>query len=594
MPQPPVCADGSPNNVMMTMHSASAPPLSPRQKLQSQIRDLQTSPTTKLRAQTRGEERNARQGQGLHHVSSLRVQPETRYIKARETDTQYDCPERLSEVATNSEPLPEPDFVKEERAAWSKRSPSAGIRPTHKLQESPSVPILQPTPHNTGPIPQPRKQAKQKVAFRSFAPLNKEVDTDDRPKTRHGLALSLQEQSDKANETGAETTSSGSKHRDRELKRSKFLEGSMNERSIAVASTWQTDATDSVADIDSESDSQDTPRPSKAELDNASIDTELETPATTKRRFFNFRSKTKSSGDQPEQKASSPKRLRKGLRKSLSIWNFNSEDKVKSTDESSTIATPKPLSKAIKQTPLKVEKKVLNDRKRKAEEAYAQQFGLKKRKSNLDLVTSNSTGSIATLSPAEKRRVKNRRSISGGHTFTPGSSTSHSRAQSEPDPIPIYEEHPSSDTSRNSIDHRKRPSRRDLEKENQQLREMLRRSQSQTFAQSISVQVAQEIVKQRETVVSVSPQKNTDHVPALPTRSPSRPVLGEIRNGTPTGHLQPQPLSLRKSTRTMKGQPVSTILEEDERPLAGGHAKGATTEERSGRGENWEWPEDVF
>ena len=148
-------------------------------------------------------------------------------------------------------------------------------------------------------------------------------------------------------------------------KRSKFLEGSMNERSIAVASSWHEADTVSEFDTDTDEDTEVTPRPAKIRTshDDQKVSGESETPAVSKRRFFGFRKTTQSTDDDTKQKASSPKKPRRGLRKSLSIWNFHSSEpnsQVSLQPTEHTTPRPKPISKTL--SPAKNEKNILDER----------------------------------------------------------------------------------------------------------------------------------------------------------------------------------------------------------------------------------------
>ena len=413
------------------------------------------------------------------------------------------------------------------------------------------------------------------------------------------LASTEQEKDEDVNETM--TNDYG--HRSEMSKRSKFLEGSMNERSIGLASTWHETDTASNYDGESDEDEELTPRPAKinTSLEDQKSSVEAETPATTKRRFFGFRKTTQSVDDDTKQKANSPKKLRRGLRKSLSIWNFHSSETDSQVSLQSTVHSPpkpKPISKTL--SPAKNEKRVLDERKRKAEELYAKQFSVKKLKPNNMLTKSISTVSLDLLTPAEKAKAKKRRSFSGGDAvpLTQDSAPADRRATRQ-NPVEVREDRENSESDKNSIDYRKRPSRRDLEKENQQLRDLLRQSQNDTFAKSVSMQVAQELIRHNEDVVSVDPIALTQipRATSIPkaANGQGRQTLGELGNGR-AGERHSTRQAIRRRRSDFSGQVVPTILEEDDdehtSKVAGVYGRGNEPTEASK--EPWNWPEDVF
>ena len=104
------------------------------------------------------------------------------------------------------------------------------------------------------------------------------------------------------------------------------------------------------------------------------------TPFTIKNRLSKLGSHFKSI-DEPE-KPEQKKDKRKRLRKSISNWNFHTlGEKIKlfgnSTHDLGDQGTASPIKKQKA-----ADTELLNDRKRKAEELYAQQYSTKKHKSN--------------------------------------------------------------------------------------------------------------------------------------------------------------------------------------------------------------------
>ena len=139
----------------------------------------------------------------------------------------------------------EPDFVREEREAWNNKSPETEIdiialsqppsygRATRASYLNPDV-ILQPPRINTDLPPQPRKQSKQTLPLPEFAPILQETEIEGRPKTSRGPS-SFGE--DEASLRSSEESQAGAPIQQK-TRRSRFLEGSLNERSAAVASSW--------------------------------------------------------------------------------------------------------------------------------------------------------------------------------------------------------------------------------------------------------------------------------------------------------------------------------------------------------------------
>ncbi len=401
----------------------------------------------------------------------------------------------------------------------------------------------------------------------------------------------------------------------------------MNDRSVGVASSWShnTNRASEDSGVDSaaassngtDTDSDATPRASHQRREFGSLSEDERkplppTPATTKRNTFQFGGNQPGSEDsaQPTETEAKTSRQRKGLRKSISLWNFHGlADKIfggAGSDAASETSTESKQEKrrskksdaAVVGTMANVD--VLNERKRKADEAYAQQFGMKKQKSNAGLTRPNApappptigrtagktASDTATITPKLFRRKRDSRQIN------------EPVAQNGP---PILR----------AI--RKSPSKRDLEKENQQLRAMLRERQSKSVSRWASQSSLHLLPGGQENfvnghVVMVSPGKGRrgEDIPPVPkvpdsfkaeaSESPKSESLLELGNAV--AELQNQNLVLEDRPNTAK----ETIEEESEVELAkSGHTEPKKNE-RSGTlmhdglemQDGFEWPDDVF
>ena len=501
--------------------------------------------------------------------------------------------------------IEEPDFVKEEREAWSRKSPkdeaefeprtkpSSYGRATRSSYPNPEI-VLEPPRQSREPPPQPRKQTKQTLPLREFGPAAQDTDIDDRPKTSRGPSSQGQDetQSRRLEDSGDKATTKQAP------RRSKFLEGSLTERSHAVASSWyehdsaSEDSSDSDANLRSSRDTRES-----ASFESTERKTLPPTPATTKKKkLFKLKSSIKSSEDSESVEVQAMPKKR-GLRKSLSTWNFhNLGDKMRIFGGSTNDLTPKAAKpekgkQSFVQTPAK---DILDERKRKAGEAYAQQFGLKKQKSNSGIANSAhpSQVSVNTKPSSLKRRT------ASSSSRTPSSSY-RNRISSATSAYSFASDNISSD-----LDNSKRPSREELEKENQQLRNMLRQSSSSQFDphrssvhlplseapdQTNIPRLSQENFAQGNKM-RLSPGKNMgrrgEDVPPVPKLS--REVLGSLENCWSTRG--------RVDGKGMLPRPVSMILEEEESKDVGEMVDNATSVrmEMSPIKEQWDWPEDVF
>ena len=502
--------------------------------------------------------------------------------------------------------IEEPDFVREEREAWSKKSPRNEVtvdaprlpsygRATRASYPNPDI-ALQPPRISKELPPQPRKQSLHTLPLREFAPNLQDTDIEERPKTSRGHSSAGNDEKNlRSSENSQKSTAT-----QQETRKSRFLEGSLSERSAAVASSWYD--YDSVSE---ESYSPDTPpRASKDTYGSGSFEsTESKplpaTPATVNRKkLFKFKSGVKSSDDSEATiEQALPKK--RGLRRSLSTWNFhNLGDKMKIFGGSTNDLTPKATKSSKEQQKLpktpagNSTKGVFDERKRKAEEVHAQQFGLKKQKSNNGIanITQASEGSVRAKPSSLKNRMPSSSRTSSGSfrnrvTFSdnPLSSATHQ-------------------TSSN-LDNTKRPSRKDLEKENQHLRKMLRQSSSMQFdAHRSAVHLPLHEAPSYENIPRLSQEdfaqghkmrilpgkkmgrKGEEDVPPVPKLS--REVLGSLEN-----------TSNSRAKIDGKGRlprPVSMILEEEEGKSDSDIDLGKLKMQVSPVREQWEWPDDVF
>lgn len=483
-------------------------PLSPRLEFQSRVQKLQEDPSP-----SKGSANTFRRGRSeLEHVSSLRV------THKRSQSAQSASDER-------------PNFWAEEREAWGQRSPKSPLSPRPPAASdiaspplSKQPPVLSPRRSQNHPIPQPRKQLRHRASLRTFEPLHTIADVDERPKTSRGPsqleAAAEEKDENKAQEPMEEkeeqeigeaprpptSTNQGGRA-------SKFIEGSMNERSFGIASSW-------FQDESTEGEKPLPPTPAAKQVTfsctpvREPVDEELAKVHTTK------------------------KKERKGLRKSMSNFNFQTlSEKMKIFGGSSTeVSTEKLEKKKPQQSDVDID--LLNERKRKAEEAYAAQFSSKKQKLatalNIAAPSPNigeGQGHSANVDQKPHTLRRSRRSIASSST-SPG--------------LP-----------------RKR-SRRELEQENAELRARLARQDYHSPAPQ------EKFV--RGNVVIVSPGKKRgklgEDVPPVP-QLPARGILKVMED----------------SKRNSKASFIDRKSE-----ISSGDGKKQAHIAR----QHWEWPDDVF
>jgi len=175
---------------------------------------------------------------------------------------------------------------------------------------------------------------------------------DNRPKTRHGNRQDLDQAEELENKDETLTKA-----------QSRFLEGSMNDRSQGVSSAWQVHGRDdgeNAADSGRRSDS----------LDLADFQPQSPPPGMVKRTLYRLKSKVNIHADGDEHNENKPE-VKKGLRHSRSMWNMDKLGHTFKRSERHQTAGKTPRKSPSKVQKQKSEKDIMNERKRKAEVAYA-------------------------------------------------------------------------------------------------------------------------------------------------------------------------------------------------------------------------------
>ncbi|EXJ74682.1 uncharacterized protein A1O5_01376 [Cladophialophora psammophila CBS 110553] len=609
--------------------SALSPPLSPQQRFQAHVRTLNDSTLPSRNAPT-----SPKRSSELQHVSSLRVsyrESPSPKNPLRSSPTWRDTDLTLKTFDSAKD---EPYFVTEEREAWSRP-----YTPKTTTPLTDDVLFLQPHEGDSRML-QPSKQLREP---RPFAPLSHPVDVNERPKTSRGPT---QEQSSFPIENA---DANPNKEDDLPARASKFAEGSMNTRSAGVSSTWHEHISlTSCSGTESDDDPNSRASPQRSFIDVDEFKPEAAIAPTLKQRLFNFGAKARAKENTTRVEGERISKKKNGLRKSISLWNLHG-DKKKTADWSDS--PEKKPSASSHNTDLDL----LNDRKRRAEEAYAQQFGMKRRKSNVGLAAT--TGDEISEETVATARVRSKsKPPPNSRKFPSQTSSKTVAADSEWTDGPI------------DLDHQKRPTRRELEKENQQLRALLRQKQEEVRLRANTPQPTSSSHTQhpqtpgtareddasppKRSAKKQSRKQSGAEVPPVPP-FPERAALKTLSNTT----NQPQVRSkgdgnlVAISTSDVNGQPkhdprkqsrrssivrgesfprhFSVILEEDEENGAGQtrEANQCTTndifgpksvsEMKPGNGdadigkmevndhvarmqmqsiqkENWEWPDDVF
>ena len=518
----------------------------------------------------------------------------------------------------------DPDFVIEEREAWNRQTPERqALRPVKSY-------TTQTDKYDASHGDSLRDPSMTAPTLRSFEPSADAATSEDRPKTSRGPQ-------DASNDIpGAFPQPRPARH-DRNTRSSKFSEGTMTNRSNGIASSWSEHGariSESSERQSEDSDSDLTPRASRLSRDSSSSYDVSEfrpaglTPGTIKQRWSRLTSNLRSHEDAPKPTEQDNKPKRKGLRKSISNWNFHGiGEKMKffGASDHDLAQADSPVKKQQD-----AEKEVLNERKRKAEEAYAQQFGTKKQKSN-DGIAAKDRQPLREMSLS---RTLKRRSVSAGDTIT--SAGTAIRRHGSPSSKSAGPQDPADMLDETDHDHRKRTSRRDLEKENQQLRAMLREQQAQqkgNMHRSASKSALHLPLNDPDLLlpVPISPkshqqpprpasagsnkrqkqhQADLPPVPALPGRSALRSL-----GNTNSRMSAPAETGTIKRAAGSNSRPVSTIFEDPELESDGKENVGRPHATRSGqvpsasskiqhgtqfgadpakRNAAWAWPDDVF
>jgi hypothetical protein len=364
---------------------------------------------------------------------------------------------------------------------------------------------------------------RARAPLRTFEPLRTIIDTDERPKTsrgpqdepkpENGLEDVAEEEAEQEIEDDGEATPRASTSTNQAGRPSRFIEGSMNERSYGIASSWYQDG---------------------------SADPEKPLPPTPAGKHVTFsctpvRECLDDQGlRQAQPTAVTKKKERRGLRRSMSNFNFQAISEKMKIFGSSTHDVSETTERKKGPKP-GAEVDILNDRKRKADEAYAAQFGFKKQRF---AAPSNSTAPAPTI---------------GGHTRTAHQEAHHSRGTRLP-------------AAASFIHHQlpRKKSRRELEKENAELRARL--------AQHGPIPASTQENFVRGQAVMVSPGKGRgklkEDVPPVP-QIPGRGALKVLEDG-------------KRNSRTSFEQRIGQELGKEKR------AEGTMA------GEHWKWPDDVF
>jgi hypothetical protein len=330
---------------------------------------------------------------------------------------------------------------------------------------------------------------------------------------------------------------------------SKFFEGSMNERSFGIASSW-------FHEVQSDSDKPLPPTPA------------------TKHVTFSCTPVRESPEDKaehaPDLPTSNKRKSRRGLRKSISNFSFQTlSEKIRifATHE------PPPMSPTEKEKDKEEEKgkpksaskphlkgaDILSERKRKADEAYALQFGFKKARPTGAPPPSSSTAAPAPLHASST-------SIS----FSTSSSSSTSTTSSHPHP-----------------NLRKKKSRRELERENAELRARL---DAQLNAQSVATTAAGAArpAGMSTTTASTEMGGGVDKG-SRGTGKGNHEDKGKARGGQQQGG---------DVLRVMENGTATTAGKGDGKAVGGkvgnGIGVGSGVENNAGLRKSFEWPEDCF
>lgn len=335
----------------------------------------------------------------------------------------------------------------------------------------------------------------------------------------------------------------GPPHTTSNVKRSYFLEGSMNKASKGTASVWSdvsSEASISSRTRSALSEAESGPStPTNAPSSRMSISSSIDinefkplppTPTTFKATMKRIGHKFKAGDShhqqqKPDATVRTLRTPRKGLRKSISTWKFFDSTASEADDEgapnvtkneyktirdTASSRTLKLLGRRTQQPQVDQSVALLDERKRKAEIAYAEQFGNSKKKQKPDFSSAAIPGDIDN--EFESRTVRHRSAVFTPSVLIPPSEHAQlPTGNTEALPLPLaLSQSPSHseqqishhrNSSRDSTstlgsdrDRRKRISRSELEKENQHLRDLLRQRDRQSRLLGTSRQSSPEIV----------------------------------------------------------------------------------------------------
>jgi hypothetical protein len=560
----------------MAISIAKKAPLSPRALFQSRVRTLSddgSEPYSQHSARSRPREE-------LQHLSSLRVHVTSPRASASPATR------RTRDGRFGYSPQ-EPDFITEERAVWTGHTSSSAFPPLKLSTGIRAENDFTLIPASNAPSVSPSR-VKPLVPF---GPQNHNDTTPERPKTSRGRSIPDTFPEAESQRSGSET----------EARKSRFIEGSMNARSAGVSSIWNSSQENFYSQSQSEDEEFDaTPKASRISTDSLSSSDlndfrpATATPATLKQRLVKLAHGLRSNEPlSTEQSQGTKPPKRKGLRKSMSTWSFHFGDKVRFFGSQAGDQTNESGNEQLAR---------LDDRKRKAEEAYAEQFGTKKQKANDGFQVDDRNATIR----ATPRTLK-KRSVSAGRTPT----TCHRRDGSTSTAVPPTDPVDLGDAD--GLDYYKRTSRRELEKENQQLRALLRETQAQIGA-------AQKVSASKSTVHlpiaedahdtaadtahaprtrrsrSQTPRAGIPPVPPLPSRA----VLANMDNGKsapkPPPHKKlPKPPMHKEVTKSnwQDTGSVKRVTRSTKALAASDNRKENVSPEKTSQ-QQWDWPEDVF
>lgn len=475
-----------------------------------------------------------------------------------------------------------PDFCAAEREVWGSGSPL-----TPKSQRA-SVPDTSPTPNrpkslppqsrysvpasNTHTAPEKRKlrHSTKRASLRPFEPLQTIDDADEPKKTPEPEDGTHQGNDGQASQpVEYDTNYESSEDEDDDDNKpevalrftpraSRFTEGTMTDRSTGASSSWF----------------------QKQNTGEASNNTSKPLPPTpkTKRVTFNSRHLPSPTISKSNKKA----KARKGLRKNMSVFNLASfSDKMRFfTGSSST-----PASEDLKPAHDPSSTTLLNERKRKAEDLYAQHFGAgaKKAKTTMPGTFPTATDPATTDTTAALNLDDSVAPAPGiGSSATASNTGSVGRTLRSSRSTAFKHIHPSL---------QKKRSRRELERENQELRRVILSQHQEQQQQSDQQQeqaldkVSSEISEPTESkgLWDIDPTKPPNPsvggslVPKIPM-VPGRGVLKVIEDGGNAGRGSSENWSVLGET------------EDGESVAASGKGVGRRGSDRA----SFEWPEDVF